>query len=714
MRHLEYLSLGIGRKTPVILQTESSECGLACLAIVAGHYGYDSDLLTLRQRYSISQKGATLTTLIKIANKLHLTTRPLKLELNELNKLRLPCILHWELNHFVVLKKVSATKITIIDPAFGERVLSYKQASLSFTGVALELWPDSDFEEKKDKTSIQIFKLFGEIRGLWKSLSQILILALALEAFSLISPFFMQWVIDHAIVSADLNLLTTLAIGFGLLMLLSSIIGLMQSWIVMHMATTLNVQWKANIFQHLVNLPTSFFQKRHLGDIISRFSSIDAIQRTLTTSFLTAILDGLMTVFTLILMFFYSAQLAWIAVITIFLYSLIRWAWYAPLRRATEDQIVHAAKQSTHFMETMRGIKTIKQFEKQELRQATWLTLFVDQINAGLVSQKLQLMFGFVNTLLFGLQNIIILWLGATLVVEGEFTVGILMAFIAYKSQFGSRISSLIDKYVEVKMLSLHGERLADIVLTDQDQADNYLFDPEICDQKISTEIEVNSLKFRYSEEEPWIIHHVNLTIPAGQSIAIVGATGCGKTTLMNLFLGNLKLEYGDIKIGGKSIKNFGKSNLKHLTASVAQDDVLFAGSIIENISFFDHSINQEWVEQCAKMAAIHDEIIAMPMGYQTLVGDMGSILSGGQKQRVLLARALYRRPKILFLDEATSHLDILKEQEINSMIKSLNMTRVIIAHRPETIASVDRIVAIKDGRVVEDQMVESLVLDEI
>lgn len=708
MHYLDHLSLGLSRKVPVILQTESSECGLACLAMIASYYGYESDLLTFRQRHTISQKGATLTTLVKIANKLHLTTRPLKLELEELNKLRLPCILHWDLNHFVVLKNVSSTKVTIIDPAYGEKELTYNQASIHFTGIGLELWPDSNFEEKKDKKNIRIFKIFGEIRGLWKSFGQILILALVLEIFSLISPFFMQWVIDHAIVSADFNLLTTLAIGFGLLIVLSSLISLLQAWVVMHMATTLNVQWKANIFHHLVNLPTSFFQKRHLGDIISRFSSIDAIQRTLTTSFITAILDGLMTIFTLILMFIYSVKLAWIVVITMLLYASIRWIWYYPLRRATEDQIVHAAKQNTHFMETIRGIKTIKQFEKQDYRQTTWLALFINQINSELTTQKLNLMFEFLNKLLFGLQNIIIIWIGATLTIKGEFTVGILMAFIAYKNQFGSRVSSLINKLVEVKMLNLHGERLADIVLTDQEISNSYLHSPELPEQK-KIGVDVRSLKFRYSEDEPWIIHGINFNIPEGQSVAIVGSTGCGKSTLINLLLGNLKPERGEIKIGGQNITKIGSNTLKQFIAYVAQDDMLFAGSILENISFFDDIIQQEWVEKCARMASIHDEIMMMPMGYQTLVGDMGNILSGGQKQRILLARALYRKPKILFLDEATSHLDIVKEKEINDMIKSLNITRIIIAHRPETISSVDRIIALNNGRIVSDQMYESL-----
>lgn len=708
MRYLDRLSFGLGRKVPVILQTESSECGLACLAIIAGYYGYDSDLFTLRQKYPISQKGITLTTLIRIANQLHLVARPLKLELDELNKLRLPCILHWDMNHFVVLKSVSRTKVTIIDPASGERQLSHSEVSLHFTGIALELWPDSNFEEKKDKTSIKIFNLFGEIRGLWKSLGQILILALVLEVFAIISPFFMQWVIDHAIVSADLNLLTTLAIGFGLLMALSSLISLLQSWVIMHMSTTLNVQWKANIFHHLINLPTSFFQKRHLGDIISRFGSIDAIQRTLTTSFITAILDGLMTILTLVLMFVYSPKLAMIAVISMVLYAIIRWIWYAPLRKATENQIVHAAKQNTHFMETMRGVKTIKQFEKQDMRQATWLSLFVEQINAGLITQKLNLMFEFVNTLLFGLQNIIIIWVGANLVINGEFTVGILMAFLAYKNQFGSRVSSLIDKFVEVKMLTLHGERLADIVLSDPEKADSILLDSDFNEGNITTEIKVRSLKFRYSDDEPWIINGLNFYVPEAQSLAIIGPTGCGKTTLMNLLLGNLKPVHGDIKVCGQSIKSIAKNRLRAQVAYVAQDDVLFAGSILENISFFDQNVQQNWVEECSRMAAIHDEIISMPMGYQTLVGDMGNVLSGGQKQRILLARALYKKPKILFLDEATSHLDIIKEKEINKMIKSLNITRIIIAHRPETITSVDRVITMQNGNIVNDQIIDS------
>lgn len=703
MNYLQNLSFGFSHKLPTILQTESAECGLACLAMISSYHGYKTDLFALRQKYTISQKGVTLATLIKIANQLHLTSRPLHLEIDELSQLRTPCILHWDLNHFVVLQSVGKHHIAIIDPAVGIRKIHNDEVSNHFTGIALELWADSKFEKKNDKTNIHLFKLIGEIRGLYGSLGQILVLALTLEVFALISPFFMQWVIDHAIVSADTNLLVTLVIGFGLLMILTQLINLLQSWVVMHLSTTLNIQWKANIFHHLIHLPSSFFQKRHLGDIVSRFGSINSIQSTLTTTFLTAILDGLMTVFTLVLMFLYSPSLAWIAIVAMGVYALLRWIWYMPLRRATEEEIIHASKQNTHFMETMRGIRAIKRYNKQDHRQNTYLALLVDQINAGLRTQKLGLMFGFINGIIFGLENLIIIYLGASFVIEGGFTVGVLMAFLAYKNQFGSRISSLIDKFVEVKMLSLHGERLADIVLTDREQSSVFAHNGNMNNYS-KYDIEVNNLSFRYSEDEPRILKDVSFYIPENHSVAIIGATGCGKSTLMSILMGELQPQSGEIKIAGRSIKSLEELNAYGIVAYVSQEDTLFAGSLLENISFFDHQINANWAEECAKMVGIHDEIMAMPMGYQTLVGDMGSALSGGQKQRIFIARALYRKPKILFLDEATSHLNIEKEREINEMIKSLNITRIMIAHRPETIASADWVLRLHKGKVVLSQ----------
>lgn len=686
---------------PVILQTEATECGLACLAMVAAYYGDRTDLATLRRNHPISLKGATLMHLLTIGARMHMGTRALKLELDELSNLKLPCVLHWNFNHFVVLKAVSAKNgLTIHDPGFGVRKVSWEAASKAFTGVAFELWPGANFSPQKSTPAVSMRRLMGKIDGLGRSFAQILMLALALEVFTLVTPFFMQWVLDDVIVSSDRTLLTTLALGFGLLMLLQQAITAVRSWVLIYMSTTLNIQWRANVFSHMVRLPVQYFEKRHLGDVVSRFGAIDQIQRGLSTSFLEGILDGLMTIVTLVMMFVYSAMLGWVAVGTMAFYALSRWVWYRPLRDATEEQIVHAAKQQSHFLETVRGVKAIKLFQREDVRRATWLSLLIDQVNADLRTQKILLLYRAVNGVLFGIENILIIWLGAKLVLDGSFSVGMLMAFTAYKGQFDGRVSSLIDKFFEFKMLRLQGERLADIVLTEPESAHG------ICDggnTDVHPSIALRDLSFRYAENEPMVLNGISLTIAAGESVAIVGPSGCGKTTLMNVMLGILPSTSGSVHIGELNVETAGFDLLRRNVGTVLQDDVLFAGSISDNISFFDPQADHVWIEECAAMAAMAPEIAAMPMSYNTLVGDMGTVLSGGQKQRILLARALYKRPKILFLDEATSHLDVEKEYEVNHIVKSLHMTRIIIAHRPETIASADRVIVLLGGKVVHD-----------
>jgi ATP-binding cassette subfamily B protein RaxB len=701
MSYLDKLSFGFRRTLPLILQTEATECGLACLAMIAGYHGYRTDLMSLRNRFSVSLKGATLANLIQTAGQLDLGTRPLKLDLDDLGQLRLPCILHWNFNHFVVLKAVGAKKVIIHDPGSGVRSLSWSELSDSFTGVALELWPSPQFKPQQQRQALPLRSLMGHVTGMGTSCAQILILALALEVFALLSPFFLQWVIDNVIVSADRDLLTTLAIGFGLLMLLQQAISAIRAWVILYLSTTLNMQWRANVFSHLIRLPVQYFEKRHLGDIVSRFGSIETIQHALTTSFLEGILDGLMTVVTLSMMFIYSPTLGGIAVAAMFLYGLSRWAWYRPLREATEQQIVHAARQQSHFLETVRGVKAIKLFQRQNERRNGWLTVLADQLNAELRTQKLQLFYKLLNGLLFGVENILIIWLGARLVLDGNFSVGVLMAFNSYKGQFDTRVSALIDKVFELKMLRLQGERLADIVLAEAEATNDtqFLSAPE----QLAPSITVKALRYQYSPHEPFVLDGVSFTINAGESVAIVGPSGCGKTTLMNVLLGVLPATEGDILVGETPLKRLGVERLREMVGTVLQDDSLFAGSIADNISFFDPSPDREWIAECAQRAAISEDILQMPMGYNTLVGDMGTVLSGGQKQRILLARALYKRPRILFLDEATSHLDIDKEKQVNEAVKALNITRVIIAHRPETIVTASRVIVLLGGKVVQD-----------
>ncbi|APV49568.1 ABC transporter [Betaproteobacteria bacterium GR16-43] len=692
------LELGLRQRLPVFLQTEAAECGLASLGMIANFHGHRIDLAGLRRRFTVSLKGATLSYLMQIAGALHLAPRPLRLELSELANLRTPCVLHWDLNHFVVLRSVDSKGAVIHDPAFGVRRLTMAEVSKHFTGIALEASPTSEFKARDERHRLRLRDLTGPVVGLKRSLLQVLVLALALQGFAMVAPFYMQWVIDGAVVSADRDLLTVLGIGFMLLAGIQVAVTALRSWVVLYLGTMLNLQWLSNVFSHLLRLPVSYFEKRHLGDVVSRFGSVSTIQRTLTSSFVEALIDGLMAAVTLAMMVTYSGLLTMIAVASVSAYGLLRWLFYDPLRRATEEHIVHTAKQQSHFLETVRGVQSIKLFGRQEERRSRWLNLVVDAVNRDLATQKLSLGFRSANGLVFGAERVAVIWLGAILVLDNAFSVGMLFAFVAYKEQFSARVGGLIDKLIELRMLSLQAERLADIVLSPPEAAG-----PAHAPDEIDASLEVRDLSFRYSDSEPFVVRNCSFRIEPGESVAIVGPSGGGKTTLLKLMLGLLAPTDGKILVGGIDIEKLGIDHYRKLVGTVMQDDQLFAGSIADNVSFFDPAPSQEAIERCARLAAVHEDIAAMPMAYNTLIGDMGAALSGGQRQRILLARALYKQPRILFLDEATSALDVQKERAVNEAIKALKLTRIVIAHRPETIASAGRVIVLQGGRVSQD-----------
>ncbi len=692
------------RRVPVVLQTEAAECALACLAMVAAAHGHRTDLPTLRQRFSLSLKGATMADLVRMAGDLKFNPRALRAEPEQLEQLALPCVLHWDLNHFVVLTAVRGNVATLHDPARGLRRMKLDELSRHFTGIALELMPAADFAPKTERQSVTLKQLLGPVRGLKRSLLQIFILAAGLEAFVLLSPFFLQWVVDGVLVSADRDLLVTLGLGFGLLVLLQAGTAAIRSWAVLHLSATLNLQWLGNVFAHLMRLPMAWFEKRHTGDIWSRFAAVQQIQKTLTTHFIEAVLDGLLVVATLAMMLFYSLTLTAVVLGAVAAYAALRWAFFRPLREATEEALVHEARQSSHFLESLRGVQSIKLFNRQADRQARFMNRVVDTMNADIATRKLELMFSVLHRLLFGIERVAVVWLGALLVMEQQLSVGMLFAFVAFKEQFAQRVSALIDKSVELRMLRLQGERLADIVLAAPEDAGLPRLGGEpIGEAALPPRIEVRGVSFRYSDGEPEVLRGLNFAIEPGESVAIVGPSGCGKTTLLKLMLGIHAPGAGELRIGGVALAQVGLAHWRSMVGTVMQDDALLAGSVADNICFFDDVPDNAWIAQCARLACVDDEVEAMPMGYHTLIGDMGASLSGGQRQRLLLARALYKRPRVLLLDEATSALDIDRERIVNQQVKQLQLTRVIVAHRPETIASASRVIVLGEGRVAQD-----------
>lgn len=684
------LDFSLFRKVPVTLQTETAECGLACLSMILGYYKGDSDLFTLRCQYGVSSRGVNLQNLIDISKVLGFITRPLSLELDEIKQLKLPCILHWEFNHFVVLTKVTDKYFIIHDPAFGKKKLTKEQFSNSFTGVALELWTEVKFEKQKSENKISFYETLKHISGIKGALIKIFSLSALIELIGLLMPIGTQLVMDHVILAKDQSLLLIICIGLFFFTFFNSAVSMFRAWISLKMSYYINFQWAASFFSHLLRLPLEFFEKRQVGDISSRFSSLSTIQKTLTSSIVSTIIDTIMTFCLIVMMILYGGWLFWVALGFSILYLLLRIVTYWTYRQISEEQIIKVAKAQSHFMETLYGIATLKSLGITQKREEQWMSLNADSFNTGIKITKLDMLFGGIHTFISTLEQISILWIGASLVIDNTMTLGMFVAFSSYRGSFSSRVGNLINIFFSLKILSLHRERIADIALNEvEEEKSLHSTLKNINGGKFSIE----DLSYQYDQFSKKIFSSLNLDIQSGESVAIVAPSGFGKTTLLKLMAGFLKPTSGKIYFNQMDINQIGLNSYRKYIACVLQDDKFFSGSILENIVSFESEYDLEFAIECAKIANIHDEIMEMPMNYETLLGELGNSLSGGQRQRLFIARALYKKPRVLFMDEATSHLDENNEKLINEAISKLNMTRIIIAHRQSTIMSADRVI---------------------
>jgi ATP-binding cassette subfamily B protein RaxB len=692
------ISLFTKRRTPVLLQTEAAECGLACIAMLAGRYGHKVDLPALRRQCNISLKGATLRDLIRVASQVKLDTRALRVELEELHELQLPCILHWDHNHFVVLIAVRRQSVVIHDPAVGARTIPTPELSRRFTGIALEVWPSAEFQQKTERSRVKISQLIGRTHGIGIAAAQILLMSLFIEAVVIVMPIGFQLIIDDVIVANDRSLLILIIFGLALLLAFRSFIEFARQWAILTTGVKLSLQWKLGLFHHLLRLPLDYFERRHVGDVASRFTSLETVQQALTTGPIPALIDGLMSIGLVIMMCAYSPLLATIALSFTLLYAGMRLGFYQAYRRANEEAIVYGARESSHFIETLRGMPSIKALVLGDRRKALWSNYLADHVSADFRVQKINLVYQSVNSLLFSFDRLLIIFLGATAVMSGNMSVGMLVAFLAYKDQFSKRVSTLFDTAIKLRLLTLHGSRIADVALTTPEVSASVapiLVPLDMGSRHHEATLSARGLAFRYGDNEPLIISGLDLEVAAGECIAIVGPSGAGKTTLLKLLAGLLRPTSGSILLNDVPITSIGLESYRSQIGCVLQDDRLFSGSIAENIASFAPGYDPNRVQDAARLAAIHDEILRMPMGYETLVGDMGSSLSGGQIQRIVLARALYRGPRILLLDEATSHLDDENEKRINASIRSLPIARIIVAHRKTTIEMANRLISV-------------------
>lgn len=686
-------------KLPLIRQSEATECGPACVAMLLGYHGHPIDMTTVRRRFPVSLKGTTLKGLMQMAALFRLTCRPLRFELGQLGKLRLPAIVHWDLDHFVVLKAVTPKGIVVHDPASGEKRYPLEEASKHLTGIALEVAPAEGFEAKDERARLPLGGFWERTWGIGAALLQVFALSVLLEALVVAAPFYMQLAVDEVVVKGDADLLVALALGFGLLAAISVASGALRSFILLMVQNLLHLQMSADLFRHLLRLPLSYFEKRHVGDVLSRFGSLEPIRSLVSEGLIAGVIDGTMAAATLAMMFLYSPTLAGVVLAAVGLYAALRLATYRVFRARSEDVIAAHAKEQSTLIETIRAVQGIKLFNREAEREGVWLNRFAAVAGAEIRVGRLRVAFKAANDAVFGLENILVVYLATRLVLAGGggggFTVGMLFAFMSLKQHFVGKAVHCVEKALDLRVIQLHLERLADIALSPPEPGHERSL---ACARPIEGGIEVRDLSFRYGETDPFVLAGMNLKVEPGEYVAIAGPSGTGKTTLGKIVLGLLEATSGEVLVDGVPLSAYGVRAFREQVGAVMQDDQLLSGSIAENICFFDQDFDPAWMVECATMAAIHNDVMRMPMGYDTPVGDMGSALSGGQKQRVLLARALYRRPRILLLDEGTAHLDLETERRISETLRQLPMTRISIAHRPETIQAADRVITL-DGR---------------
>lgn len=678
------------QKLPVYLQSEVAECGLTCVAMVACYYGFQTNMLAMRQKYPAGLHGITVKQLITIADDIGLSARVLKLDLGQLAKVKKPAILHWNFNHFVTLAAVTNKGIVIHDPAKGRLKLNWNQVSESFTGIVIELVPSSDFVQKDERVKVPLRQFIGRVDGLLASLTKIFFIALLLQALLLISPYYIRVVIDQGIIAGQSNLLWSVFIGFCLVLALSTLAQTIRSAAIMYLDKSLSFQVKANIQRHLLHLPLSFFENRHIGDIKSRFEAFNEVQRLISRGFITAIVDGLLSITTLIIMFNYHPALAFVSLGFLAFSYLCRFLLTNKENEYLEQSLSKHAKENSHFIETIRAIVPIKCFTKENARLSGWMNLYADSLNASIQRDKIVISTDILQNILSKLEYLLIVLIGAHFIIENALTLGMFLAFLAYRQQFADSAQSLVENLFKFRIAGTYLRRMADIVMQTPEQDSRTM---TLNSELVAGGLEVRDLSFRYSASTPWLYQGLSFSVEAGESVAIVGRSGLGKSTLIKLMTGLIQPQQGELLLDGMPVRSIGYRQFRQLCATVMQNDQLLNGSLLENITFFESNPDMEQVKEAIRGAAIWEDIQSMPMGLHTQVGDLGSALSGGQKQRILLARAFYAKPRILFLDEATSHLDSATEQQVNNYLKQKQITRISVAHRQETIAAADRVI---------------------
>lgn len=691
----------------MVYQAEAAECSLACLSMIAGAHGHNVSVAELRRLFPISLRGLSVKHLIDISQTIGIDARPVRCEIAQLHELKLPAMLHWDLQHFVVLCKISGNRFLIHDPGRGVRKIKEDELSKYFTGVAIDFSPTEKFAKKNAAHSISLRDLIGPIKNWRFTLLAILLLSALLESLLLAQPIFIRSIVDLGVTQLDRHIVKQLT---GLLVFAGLLVGaitFLRDFAVLRAGTALNFDMMRRLFGHILRLPLPFFEKRPIGHLVERYRVTNDFERFVVSSLPLAIIDGVMTLVSIVLVALISPVLALIPFLTLVVYAFAQAISYRDMRSKEEAMVWAKGEESGFLIETLRSVFTTKVNGLENNRFVVWENLYSNLIGAQKAYGLIDLSQRSVKTALLAINVAVLLYVAASLVLASIITVGSMFAVLFYNAHFLLRSTTLVERLVEFKLLGVRLDRIEDIVLasTEEDVEDSRSDLGERAtpiSPTLKGGLAAEDVFFRYGPQDPMVLRGANLRVASGEFVALVGDNGAGKTTLFKLMLGLYRPTEGTIRFDGQDLGCISVSSVRRQLGVVAQDDRLYAGTLAENISLFDADVDMDRVAQAANLATILEDIENLPMGFNTRIGDLGSPFSEGQTQKLYLARALYNDPPVLLMDEGTANLDRKSEQQILANLGELQCTKVLIAHRSATIRAAHRVLLLECGAIAD------------
>jgi ATP-binding cassette subfamily B protein len=695
---------GKRRQIPHVQQLEAADCGAACLAMVLAYHGRNVRLDDVRTAVGVSRDGANALSILRAGEAYGMRGRGLKVEIESLEYLQPGTILHWGFNHFVVFEGVAPRGVSIVDPASGRRFVPMERFRRSFTGVAIELVPSNEFQTTPADRSF-IWSYLKQLMSEHRVLARVLVTSILLRLFALAAPLLTGFIVDRVVPRSDHHLLWVIGGGLLMMVVFQFLAVLIRGHLLLQLRTNLDTKMTLGFVDYLVGLPYVFFQRRAEGDLMMRVNSNAIIREMLTSNTLSALLDGALVLIYLVLIMVLNSDIGLLVlglgVLQVLTFASMRRRYRELMAQSLEAQ----ARSQSYLVELIGGIATLKAMGAEHRAVEHWSDLFVDELNVSLARGRLVTWFDSVMDALRMASPLLILLVGALLVLDGDLTLGTMLALNALAASMLMPLSTLILSAVQLQLLGSYVERLDDVFRTPPEQTRSEVVQPP----KLRGRIRLEDISFRYGPSTAYVVRNVSLEIEPGTSVAIVGKSGSGKSTLAKLLLGLYLPTEGEIYYDDHNLTELDLGAVRRQLGIVPQTPYIFASSMRSNIALGNPRVPMARIEEAARLACIHDVIAALPMSYETLVGAGGGSLSGGERQRLALARALVHEPAILLLDEATSALDTKTETQVMANLERMRSTRIIIAHRLSTIVNADVILVMSEGRIVEQGSHETL-----